>query len=176
MKEDVFIRIATVADISDVINLGNAVLPAVYIPLTSEQYVQELMHAYWTSTAFANAIQASDTFLLVAILQEQVVGIAEVQCNGEKAVLWKLYVQADLRGTGIGKALIYEALRHLPEEIKWFYTEYLTSNTSAGEFYASQGFQFDHLEQDESNSNLSYTWVKQDVVNHPARRERLVRI
>ena len=79
MKEEVFIRIATVADITDVINLGNAVLPAVYIPLTSEQYVQELMHAYWTSTAFANAIQASDTFLLVAILQEQVVGIAEVQ-------------------------------------------------------------------------------------------------
>jgi len=174
MKENVFIRPATIADILEIIDFGNNVLPAVYMPLTSEQYVQDMINTYWTQSAFKTAIEANDTLLFVAILNEQVVGLAEVQWSSEKAILWKLYVLANLRGTGIGRALIYETLKRLPDEIKWFYTEYLTSNTSAGEFYTAQGFQFDHLEQDESDSKLSYTWVKQDVVNHPARREKLV--
>lgn len=159
---DVILRLASARDIPAILDLGRLVIPEVYAPLVGQDYAQGMLNAWWTAEAFQRSIETG--LLLVAEGEGGIIGMAEWELQGERAILWKLYLHPAWRGRGVGKALVAEVRRRLPPGTRWLYTEYLTANTAAAAFYAGQGFVFDSIEPDLRLPDHSYTWVRQEVI------------
>lgn len=144
--------------------LGRAALLPTYVAsgMASETYVQSLLASYWTTQSFQNSILSNDWLLLVYESQGQLVGLAEAMHFSEDgAILWKLYVLPGFQGRDVGSALVEGIISRLRKGVKTLYTEYLSQNAPAGEFYAARGFVFDR-EEGEAGENR-HTYVKKVI-------------
>ena len=166
-----FVREATLKDIPTIQALGERSIWQTYVAtsMIPERHARCLLETYWTLEQFAYCITSDKGVLLVCERNGQLVGMTEgAYLTTESAAMWKLYVRSDAQGQGVGKALLSSLAEHLKPAITTLYTEYLSQNARAGDFYASQGFIFDR-EEHESVQGLrsSYTYVKRSLRNTP---------
>jgi len=154
-------RAANQADIASIRTFGERVVVQTYLSLTSAHYVADLLDRWWSEEYFQRVI-ASPHHLLILMEDEQgnVIGFSEAQVEDSRCIVWKLYVDADWRGKGIGSRLLYELEQRLPPHIETMMTKFLSKNSAAGLFYRKRGFMFDHLEKDPHHSGWSYTWLR----------------
>lgn len=158
---DLVIRLAKSADLAAIRQLGNRVVPQTYLPLTSADYVANLMNRFWSEHFLGKIVESPNHLLLIAEDdQGLVIGYAESQVEDARCILWKLYVDVNWRGKGIGKRLLQELVQRLPLHIEMLMTNFLSKNTAAGLFFRKRGFIFDRLEKDPNHSDWSYTWLR----------------
>ena len=155
------IRPATEGDLAGIEALAERVLPPHYVHtgLLDTAEVQNLIDGFWTRKYFMS-ILGGDGLLWVAVADGDVVGAAEVGRLGEgDAVLWKIYLDAQLRRHGLGGKLLAAIGSDLWPGTKRLFTEYVTGNQPAAEFYARHGFEFERVESDSRpDVDVTYTW------------------
>jgi ribosomal protein S18 acetylase RimI-like enzyme len=129
------IRRAVPDDVPDIIRIGEETWPIAYA-FAGADYIAAGLAQWWS----VPAIQASlaDTTTLVAVSDETVDGIGNIDLRGEIPVIWKLYVSPRAQSSGIGSALLRELIAVAdggPVRL-----EYLDGNARAAAFYARHGF------------------------------------
>lgn len=141
------IRPAALTDVAAIRAVGIAAWYDTYTGMVPADYIAWALEKWWTSEAIQRHV-LSDTFLvLVAEVNDQIVGMASAQVRADQtAILWRLYVNHVYRGQGIGTRLLDEVQNQLPLEVKTLYIEYYQQNQRAAAFYAAQGFIFDRVE------------------------------
>lgn len=156
------VRAALVEDVPDIIALGQQAVHQAYV--TSEMIPVRLalymLETYWTPEQFVSRV--AEGLLLVCEQEGRLVGMTEgAYLSTQTAAMWKLYVHPDAQGQGVGKTLLNGLIARLKPTVVTLYTEYLSQNTRAGDFYASQGFTFDREEHETvAGLNSSYLYVK----------------
>jgi ribosomal protein S18 acetylase RimI-like enzyme len=82
---------------------------------------------------------SDNIFILVAIVNEKIVGVCSGEKNDEKTHLRSLYILPEFQGKGIGFAL-WEQFKAWAGTEKLITVHVATYNTNAINFYASVGF------------------------------------
>ncbi len=163
-QQSLSVRQATTQDIPAIASLERKVVPEIYTPLVGPEYAQDLLDRWWTEAALQETMRSDRSLLLVAEQSDQagsrIVGMAECEIQDVKAILWKIYLLPEWRGRGACQMLLLKCCSLLPGTIKWLYTEYLTTNASAGKFYERQGFVHRMTESDAQWAGQTYTWMK----------------
>ena len=88
-----------------------------------------------------------DGHVVVAVRGEELVGVAQVDLGMTPPMIWKLYVDAALRGHGVGPRLLDVVYGLLPEGTEHVGIEHFTINEGAGRFYEREGFVVDRVEE-----------------------------
>lgn len=105
--------------------------------------------------------------MVVAEAGGQIVGVAEYGTRDGTPVIWKLYVQPDLRGHGIGRRLIHDIVDRLPPGTASLQVEQFAANERAGLFYDREGFRPIRTESNETDPRLTVVWRELTLaVNH----------
>lgn len=141
---EVHVRRAGVADLDAVAAFGAAVVPAHYEPILGAEAARRQVDDWWTTERLAAAQAAGDLHLVEQ--DGRVVGVAEVGTWQDEPVLWKLYVHPDVRGRGVGPALLRAVVAALPAGTERLLLEHFAGNTRAAAFYEREGFT--HLRTD----------------------------
>lgn len=147
-EPEVVIRLADEHDLHAIAGFGAAVIPAHYEPIIGRAAAQEQVHLWWGRERLLAAL--SDGVLLIAVDADELVGVAEVGMWDGDPVIWKLYVRAEHRGRGIGRALLWAAIAELPRPASRVILEHFAGNERAAAFYAHEGFV--HLRTDPAPS------------------------
>ncbi len=63
-----------------------------------------------------------------------------------KGVLWGVYVQAAVRGQGLGRAVVEQVIAHARERVEQLHATVSTTNLAARQLYRQLGFQIYGLE------------------------------
>lgn len=157
----VSVRTATPGDLEAVLLVGHRTWWATYLPLTGSDYVEAGLAKWWTPQELLPQIEAGR--VLLAEQDGVVVGMASAGPYEGDLVLFKLYVQPEAQGHGVGTALLdrvlAEARRGGHQIIR---LPYLDGNDSARGFYAARGFRETHRERTGEGLPDS-VWVVRDV-------------
>lgn len=138
------IRQTTPDDTSEIAKLHARSWMLAYRGLLSDEYLDNDLHGerlnYWSK----KVTQLTDKeFILVAESEGKVIGFIAVMDQpdaGYDALVDNLHVQPDLKGLGVGGALMKEAAeRLLATGRRNFYLWVLHGNASAEQFYLSKG-------------------------------------
>jgi ribosomal protein S18 acetylase RimI-like enzyme len=143
----VTIRTGTPDDIPALVALGRAVVPPTYGPIDAA-YAQRMIDEWWTPAVFARSMQTNAH--LVAEVDGQVVALATIgrlsrsyrdfpHVDGDREVMWKLYVHPDHHGRGIGSRLLAEVESQVEGDELWL--EVVDGNEQAFAFYRGHGFE-----------------------------------
>lgn len=162
------VRAARLEDVPDIIELGRVVVYQTYVVsgMVPERHARYLLTTYWTPEQFTSRI--AEKLLLVCGREGQLVGMTEgAYLSAEVAAMWKLYVRPDVQGQGVGKALLAGLIARLKPTVTTLYTEYLSQNARAGDFYTSQGFAFDREEHETVAGLHSYLYVRKPLRSTP---------
>ena len=146
MGEAMTLRRGTVEDIASFVALGRAVVPPTYGPIDAA-YAQRMLDEWWTPEVFAMSLERNTH--VVAERDGQVVALANLgrltrsyrdfpDVEGEREVMWKLYVHPDHQGLGIGSRLLAEIEALVEGDELWL--EVVDGNHAAVGFYESHGF------------------------------------
>ena len=166
-----FVRDATHSDIPLLVDFGLLIgretyLKTGYLPA---DYVNGPQRNYWKAKYLQGVIENDKSLMLVVYAAEQLIGMTEVEQIGrEEAVMWKLYIDHNYHGQGIGSRLLQEIIDRLPSSIKRLKTEYYDSNKPAARFYKSKGFTFLERKQEQfKEQTISYTYVSKPLERKP---------
>lgn len=87
----------------------------------------------------------------------RLIGSVRVEIDGTKATLGRLAVAPDKQGQGVGTALMFAVLPHLPEETSeiWVFTG--RDSRQNLDLYAKQGYEYQH---DEVAGKLTYAYLR----------------
>lgn len=141
------IRTATLADMAAIRAVGIAAWYDTYPGLVPDDYIAWAIAKWWSPEDIQRHIESDQFLVLVAEVDQQIVGIAHTQIRPDQtAILWRLYVAQAYRGRGIGTQLISASDQQLPTSIRRLGIEYYQANSRAGKFYGRLGFVFDRIE------------------------------
>lgn len=132
------VRRADVADVAAVREVGLKTWPVAYDGLASPEFIEEGLAAWWSPEVVERGIQRGIT--LVALDDEQIVGMVGVGREDDFWVMWKLYVLPEYQGKGVGKALLEAAISALPADATQLLLDVLITNEPAIRFYRKHGF------------------------------------
>jgi ribosomal protein S18 acetylase RimI-like enzyme len=132
------VRRAALADAEAVREVGVKTWPVAYDGLASPEFVVDGLAAWWSPEAVERGITKGIT--LVALDEDQVVGMVGLGREGEFWVMWKLYVLPEYQGRGVGKALLDGAIAALPDGTPELLLDVLVTNEPAIRFYRKHGF------------------------------------
>ena len=144
---EVLLRPGTADDVPGIRALGEAVVPPTYGPIDAA-YAQRMLDEWWAPERLA--LLMARFRHVVAEVDGQVVGMANLgrvsaashrqlaHVDGDREVMWKLYVHPDHHGRGIGSGLLaaIEELADGPD----LWLEVVDGNDRAEAFYRSRGF------------------------------------
>lgn len=146
-RDRVLLRAGTVDDVPALRSLGEAVVPPTYGPIDAA-YAQLMLDQWWSVERLA-ALMAKFPHV-VAERDGAVVGMANLgrvsashrdlsHVDGDREVMWKLYVHPDHQGAGVGSMLLaaVEAMAEGPE----LWLEIVDGNERAAAFYRARGFE-----------------------------------
>lgn len=143
------VRAATPDDLDAIRSFGEAVVPAHYEPLLGQAAARTQFDDWWTVERLSQAI--GDGRIVVAEEGGAILGMAEWSLYEGVPTLWKLYVQSQRRGEGIGRRLIAAVSSSLPDDADRLRVETFAVNERAAEFYRREGFRLarsdDHADQ-----------------------------
>jgi GNAT superfamily N-acetyltransferase len=129
------IRDAGTADIDAIKAIGHQTWPETY-GFAGADYVADGLARWWSTEAIEHSLR--DTTMLVAISDERLLGVGNIDLRGEVPIIWKLYVMPRSQGTGAGSALIAALLARAPG--RPVRLEYTDGNDRAARFYVARGF------------------------------------
>lgn len=153
------VRTATPADLAGFRYVGFATWPVTYQPIAGAAYVVENLDEYWSKEALLPALEAGNA--LVAVDDNEVVGVSEVANWGDDLVMWKLYVLPKRQGQGVGAQLLNAVTKLARDRGRALVTEYTAANASAGRFYETHGFET----ESEPSEPLSSVWMRLRTVS-----------
>ena len=136
MAEPTTIRAGRTEDAPAVAELGRAVVPATYGPISAAEATRTL-ETWWTEKALGGSLGALPHWVAEEP-EGRIVGVANLGSRGDRRVMWKLYVHPDHQGTGLGRALLERVIEEVGDEPLWL--SYVDGNEQAAGFYAAQGF------------------------------------
>lgn len=148
------VRTATRADLAGFRYVGFATWPATYQPIAGAAYVVENLDEYWSEEALSPALEAGNA--LVAVINDEIVGVSEVADWGKDLVMWKLYVLPTHQGRGIGAHLLNAVTELARDRGRALVTEYIAANAAAGRFYRGHGFE----PESEATAPLASIWMR----------------
>lgn len=138
------IRLATADDIAGIQAVGAAAWRDTYTGLAPDDYITEGFARAWTHEGFVRSLANPQVRLLVAELNGEIVGMAQLGWTHEGiAHLWRLYVRQDQRGQGLGQRLWAAITADLPPHIRTFRTSVMRGNPAL-RFYERLGFGVTH--------------------------------
>jgi len=131
------VRGAEAADVEGIRSVGRACWPDTYA-FAGGSYIEHGLALWWSVEATERSLR--DTAVMVAVEGGRVVGMGNVDLRGETPTIWKLYVLVEMRGAGVGTALLDALLDRIPDSADGVRLEYTDGNASAARFYARRGF------------------------------------
>jgi len=132
------VRRAEVADVAAVREVGLKTWPVAYDGLVSPEFITDGLAQWWSPESVQRGIE--NGIALVAVDDEQVVGMVGLGRQEDHWVMWKLYVLPEHQGKGIGKALLDGAIAALPAGTPQLLLDVLVGNEQAIGFYRKHGF------------------------------------
>ena len=132
------VRRAELADAEAVREVGVRTWPVAYDGLASPEFIVDGVAQWWSPEAVERGITKGIT--LVALDDDQVVGMVGLGQEEGFWVMWKLYVLPEHQRHGVGKALLDGAIAALPEGTPQLLLDVLITNEPAIAFYRKHGF------------------------------------
>lgn len=132
------VREADGNDLRGVLEVGRRTWPETYGPIAGDDYVAMGLAKWWTADATIPAIRAGR--VLVAELDDRVVGMISVGPQDGHLVVWKIYVLREFQGRRIGSALLSSAIERAREIYDEIWLPYVDGNEGAARFYRRHGF------------------------------------
>ncbi len=134
------IRVATTADAVPSHRFGTEVIPEVYGPIASHEYLDTLLTSFWSIDRLERDI--ADDVVLVATdsTHDGVVGFLHLAEYDGEPVIWKVYLLPRFRNRGLGERLIDRAISMLDADAPSVVLEHHGANDAAGRFYERLGF------------------------------------
>ncbi len=155
------IRTARGDDLSGAISVGHRTWLATYEPIAGPEYVAMGLAKWWTRDAVTASIRAGRT--IVAVLGDEVIGVATHGVQDDHVVLWKLYVLPGQHGKGIGSALLQEVeQRAVAAGHRTLVLSHIAGNEQAARFYVKHGFVTTQVEKGGSGMPDS-VWMSKDL-------------
>jgi len=131
------VREAGAADVEGIRSVGRACWPDTYA-FAGADYIEHGLASWWSVEATERSLR--DTAVVVAVEEGRVVGMGNVDLRGKTPTIWKLYVLAEMRGAGVGTALLNALLERISDSADGVRLEYADGNDRAARFYARRGF------------------------------------
>lgn len=131
------VREATHEDVASITLIGQKTWPATY-EFAGEEYIAHGLESWWSEEAVVRGLETTRT--LVAVREEEVIGMGNLDLRGERPIIWKLYVLPEHQGTGAGHALMEALLAQTPPDATEVLLEYTDGNRSAADFYRRHDF------------------------------------
>lgn len=140
------VRRATYQDVEAIVEVGHRTWRETTPAHVSTDYVEATLARWWTPAAIAWEVGGGR--MLVALRDEQVVGVAsDGHLNGD-LVLFKLYVLPEHHGQGIGRQLVDRVIHDAKESgHQIIRASHLDGLAAAEGFYAAYGFRVTHHER-----------------------------
>lgn len=140
------VRDARAGDVPAIRRFGEAHIRAHYAPLLGPEAADAQVTRWWSETQISAAV--ADGLVVVAEDDGALVGVGQRGRRGADHVVYKLYLDPDHRGHGVGPLLLDALVRQLPATADRLYVEHFAANTRAGAFYEREGFTVDRVEGD----------------------------
>jgi ribosomal protein S18 acetylase RimI-like enzyme len=131
------VRLADASDTDAIVQFGSAVIPAHYTPILGAAVARRQL-LWWSLERIESAIAAGR--IVVAVVGDDITGVAETGELAGEQVIWKLYLAPDFRGRSLGVELLNHAVEALPAGTDHVLVEHVAGNTRAGRFYEREGF------------------------------------
>ncbi|GAA0653994.1 GNAT family N-acetyltransferase [Salarchaeum japonicum] len=139
------VRAAAEADADGIRTVARASLDASYADALGDDAIAGLLDEWYDPARLADRIDAESVFYVVAAVDGEVVGFAEVELdepNESAAEIQWLHVHPDRRGEGVGVALLERAEeRALERGANRVEGVVLAANDAGNEFYRSHGYE-----------------------------------
>lgn len=132
------VRAAVVDDVPAICAFGATHVRPHYTPLIGAQAADDQVTRWWNDEQVHAATSAG--LVVVAQAGGWVVGVAQRGWDGADHVIYKLYVDPQRRGEGLGVRLIEALVRQLPPDAVRVCVEHFAGNERAGAFYEREGF------------------------------------
>jgi GNAT superfamily N-acetyltransferase len=151
------VREATAADVEGICRFGEAVIPEHYAPLIGPAAAAAQVRDWWRVERISAAV--TDGLVVLAERGDQLVGAAQRGRSGDDHVIYKLYLQRDARGHGLGRRLIDALVAQLPAGAQCLCVEHFAANERAGAFYEREGFAVERVDASPSGDpRLAVVW------------------
>jgi GNAT superfamily N-acetyltransferase/SAM-dependent methyltransferase len=131
------IRLGTTSDVNAVADFARVVIPATYESLVGGAHAEEMLRECW-GAALRDSLTRGLVFVTEA--NDRIVGLAERGTHGGEPVVWKLYVDAEHRGEGIGSRLLQLTAAEVPARSARLLIEHIAANVDAGAYCERRGF------------------------------------
>ena len=156
MGQDIEIRAAEKDDVDAVCAFGRAHIPEHYAPLIGVEAAERQVTSWWSEEQIRAAVERG--VLLVATAGGRVVGVAQRGLAGAEHVIYKLYVDPNARGRGIGPRLVEAVITALPQNASRVGVEHFAANVRAGQFYEREGFAVERVDPHPEDPRLDVVW------------------
>ena len=158
------LRLATLDDLFRIRNFARQVVGPYYASVGLGEFGEIQVREYWDSPGQEEAVR--ERRVLVAEIGAQFAGVAEFGELDDDAVLWKLYVAEQYRGTGLGGRLIDLTERHQPPDVTTLTLEHAAENVAAAGAYTALGFEVDRTEAGDDTTD-QIVWCRRRIVREP---------
>ena len=150
------IRDAVAADVMRICEFGDAHIRRHYAPLIGDDAADRQVVDWWNEVQIQSAVARG--LVVVAESAGDLVGVAQRGWNGSDHVLYKLYLDPDHQGRGLGPALIDAVIRRLPSDTARLCVEHFAGNVRAAAFYEREHFIVERIARSDTSSALDVVW------------------
>jgi diamine N-acetyltransferase len=137
-----FKLVEDVKEIEKVASLAREIWTEHYTPIIGQEQVEYMLENFQSAGAIKEQIQTGVLYYLISNMESQAGYLAlEPYLEDKQAKLSKIYVRSDLRGMGLGRKALEQAInvcRQLSVEILWLTVN--KNNKLAIDFYERTGF------------------------------------
>jgi GNAT superfamily N-acetyltransferase len=141
---DPVVRDAEHDDIVAICRFGEAHIRPHYAPLIGAEAADAQVRRWWNEAHIRAAV--AEGLVVVAEIDDQLVGVGQRGRRGADHVIYKLYVHPRHRGRGLGPQLIGALTRQVPANADRLWIEHFVANERAGAFYEREGFTVQRIE------------------------------
>lgn len=138
------VRDAEHDDVAAICRFGEAHIRPHYAPLIGAEAADEQVRRWWNETHVGAAV--AEGLVVVAEADGQILGVGQRGRSGADHVVYKLYVDPEHRGRGLGPQLLAAITRQLPADADRLCIEHFVANERAGAFYEREGFTVERIE------------------------------